>query len=182
MAESRTKIARELSAAELDEFLADLRKEKRLTGARLMELAQKRGISIGHSSAAEFLNKEFKPYLEKLQKRSRLAQMIAENTAGDDHSKIADAAAGELAQGVFELLTVTDIDVDLLTSKDGLKQADTLSKIISRIRSGDHRLRALEKELQETREKQEQAEQALSNPKLSAEQKQNRLKEVYGIA
>lgn len=184
MSASRTKIARELSAVELEAFLVVLREEKLLTGKRLRELAKEKGISIGHNSANEFLRKEFEPYLERIQRQSRLAQFLEENSRSGDANKIADAAAGELSQSLFEFITVADLDVNLHT-KDGMKQADVLSKMLQRLRSGDHRLRLLEARLTEFETQRAAAIKAVDNPEFkkgTSRDAQNKLREALGMA
>jgi hypothetical protein len=146
MAASKTKLARALSAAELEDLCERLAREKNLTGKRIQEIAAELGVEIGHSSAAEFKNKEFEPYLERLRKRRQMAEFIAEKSAPEDVTTIADAAAGELSQLVFEMLMASDDKIDL-TTPDGRKAANNLSLIIARIRQGDHRLRKLESDL-----------------------------------
>lgn len=160
MPESRTKIARSLSAEELEAFCAMLAGQRELTGKRLMELAAERGISIGHDSANTFLRKEFEPYLEKLTRRSRLTQFLEQNSSGNEASRIADAAAGELSQATFELLSVIDLDLDM-QSKDGMEKAKDLSLIISRIRRGDHAQRMLEAKLSEMERQQAEMKKTL---------------------
>lgn len=184
MAQSRTKIARELSDEELEKFLAELRAEKNLTGRRLRELARERGIQIGHNSANEFLRKEFEPYLERIQRQSRLATFIEEHSRSGDASKIADAAAGELSQSIFEFVTVADLDVNLHT-KDGLKQADALSRMIARLRIGDHRLRLLESRLKEVEAQRAEVERIVDGEavkKGASLDAQNKIRAALGMA
>jgi len=190
MAESRTKIARELSAEELEEFCALLAKEPRLTGKRLMELAAERGVRVGHDSANTFLNQEFKPYLEKLSRRRRLVQFLDQNTDGKEASRIADAAAGELSQATFEFLSVLDLDIDM-QSEEGMERAKDLSLIISRIRRGDHTQRALEekiKDMEADRAEREREREAMKDAlnkeatrKGVSQEAQNELRKTLGM-
>lgn len=171
MAASKTKLARALSAEELDALCVRLAGEKNLTGKRLQEIAKDLGVEIGHDSAATFINKEFEPYLARLEKRKAVAQFIAAKSSPEDVTTIADAAAGELSQLCFELMMASETAIDL-TTPEGRKAANQLSLIIARIRSGDHRLRELESNLEEARAEKEKleaekkaAEAVLNNPK-----------------
>ena len=148
MAFSRTKLSNALSAEELEAFCLRLTKEPGLTGERLMQLSAEMGVEIGHSGAAVFINKEFKPFLEKLRQQKTLARMISEEGGADAASTIADAAAGKLSQDVFEFLHEADVIIDL-DSEEGQAKAKTLSLVIARMRQGDHRLRALELKIAE---------------------------------
>lgn len=183
MPASRTKIARALSAEELDKFLGELRAEPNLTGSKLQELAAARGITIGHNSANEFLRKEFEPYLERISRQSRLAQFLEEHSRPENASRIADAAAGELSQALFEFITVADLDVNLHT-KDGMKQADGLTRMVARLRQGDHRLRALEAQLAEFEAQRDAAMKALEGgdvKKGASVEAQNTLRRALGM-
>jgi transcriptional regulator with XRE-family HTH domain len=162
MPESKTKIARALSAEELDAFCARLAKEKGLTGARIQELAAELGVEIGQSAAYEFRNKEFEPWLAKLSKRRQLALFIQERSRPEDVATLADASAGELSQALFEFMTgAENADALDLGTPEGRKAANQLSLMIARIRQGDHRLRDLEARLTQMRDEREKAVAAL---------------------
>lgn len=163
MPESKTKLARALSADELESFCRRLAAEKNLTGARIQELAAEQGIEIGHTAAAVFRNREFEPWLERMRSRSQLAQYVAEHSKPEDVTTLADASAGELSQRLFEFMAGSEADINLNTP-EGRKAANNLSLIIARIRQGDHRLRYLEQKLEAMQAAQKQAVGALDDP------------------
>lgn len=162
MANSRTKLATSLSAEELEAFCERLKGERDLTGARIQELAAEMGVTIGHNSANEFKNKEFEPWLAKLKRQKNLAQFISDNADPNAAATIADAAASTLSQNVFEFLQEGDVDVNLFDD-EGIDKAKTLSLIIQRLRSGDHRLKLLQMKLQEKEEERAKRDQELKD-------------------
>jgi hypothetical protein len=134
MPETRTKIAVELSAEELEEFCAMLAREQKLTGRRIQELAAERGIKIGHNSAAVFKKDEFTPWLERQKRRRESALMIAQHREQGHTTIFADAVAESLAGDLFDAFAAADIDIDV-TTPEGIKAADALSKIVKRLQS-----------------------------------------------
>lgn len=132
MAQSRTKLALALSDEELEQFLAELRQVQGLTGAKLREMAEAKGITIGHNSANEFLNEEFKPYCEKISRARQLSLMIATQPDDAPSGAIAAAGAEEISQRVFEFLMSAE-GLSNLATKEGLKQVKDLTEIISMI-------------------------------------------------
>ena len=138
MAQSRTKLALALSDEELEVFLAELRGVPGLTGAKLRELAELKGITIGHNSANEFLNEEFKPYCEKISKARQLALLITTQKDDAPSGAIADAGAEEISQKVFEFLMSSE-GLGNLATEAGLKRAKDLALIITMMRQGNAR-------------------------------------------
>lgn len=166
MAHSRTKLAQALSAEELDALCERLRQEPNLTGARLQSIALEKGISIGHNSANEFLNKEFDPWLAKLKRQKGLAEFIAENADPHAATTIADAAASQLSQEVFEFLQEADVELNLFDSEgEGLEKAKSLSLIIQRLRSGDHRLKALQLKVRDMEKREKEIRETVDRAK-----------------
>jgi len=144
MAESKTKIAQELTPDELTKFCEALRDVPHgEMAAKIMELAKGQGISIGKSAAYEFKNKEMLPWLKRLQLRKEKAAML--NEAGDDNSgqTLADAAAAEMGQIAFDMVSELDGQIDIQT-KEGRAVFNEITKGIHRLRTGD---RAMIKQL-----------------------------------
>ena len=93
MANSKTRIAQELTPTELEAFCAELAAVPHGDMARrIMELAKEKGIEIGKSAAYEFRNKEALPWLRRLQLRKEKARMVAEIGDDDSGRTLADAA------------------------------------------------------------------------------------------
>jgi len=137
MAFSQTKVAQELTPEELEAFCAELKDVPHgEMAAKIQELARTQGISIGKTAAYEFKNKEMMPWLKRLQLRREKAKAIEE--MGDDNSgmTLADAAAQEMGQIAFDLVTGLDGTIDL-TSKEGRAVFNELTKGIHRLRTGD---------------------------------------------
>lgn len=144
MAESNTKVAQELTPKELEEFCQALRDVPHVEMAsKIMELAKAKGISIGRTAAYEFKNKEMLPWLKRLQLRKEKAAAI--NEMGDDGSgqTLADAAAAELGQIAFDMVSELDGQIDIQT-KEGRAVFNEITKGIHRLRTGD---RAMIKQL-----------------------------------
>lgn len=156
MAASKTKLAQELTPEALEAFCADLVNVPHgEMASRILEKARAHGISIGRSAAYEFRNKEALPWLRRLQlRKEKAAQLNAlAADAGDSARTLADHAAGELSQIVFDAVTELDGRLDL-TTKEGLTAFDVLTKATKRLRDGD---RAMLEQLQaQVRELQEQ--------------------------
>lgn len=139
MAESKTKIAQELTPAELEEFCAALKDVPHgEMAAKIQELAAARNISIGKTAAYEFKNKEALPWLRRLQLRKQKAEDLNKFAAENDQSgrTLADHAAAELGQMAFDFVTDLDGNLDLNT-KEGLAVFDTMTKGIKRLRDAD---------------------------------------------
>lgn len=127
---SRNKIATELSAERLEEFLEKCRKTPKLTLARVQALARAYGIEVSLMGARSFRSTTFAEHMQRLRKAQELSLQMQEITAGG--ATINDAAASLLSQQVFDLI-----------AEDGL-DADSASKIVKRLRDSDTRVRALQ--------------------------------------
>jgi len=158
MASSKTKIAQELTPDELTAFCESLRDVPHgEMAAKIIELAQAQGISIGRSAAYEFKNKEMLPWLKRLQLRKEKAAAI--NEMGDDDSgrTLADAAAAELGQIAFDMVSELDGQIDIQT-EEGRAVFNEITKGIHRLRTGDRamikqqaeRIKELEAEKKQT--------------------------------
>jgi len=145
---ARSKVAKTLSANALQGFCALCAETPNLTLQTMCDLAKERGIDISISAAARFRDGPFSTYLKKISAARDLARNVAELNSAESAGTLADAAASVLMQDVFEtMLSGTD--------DDGKIDYDTLSKIISRLRIGDHRLRELTAKLKEYERREE---------------------------
>lgn len=176
-----------LSAEQVADFCAWLQTQSGVTGDFIhAALAERYGVTVGRNAAYTFKDKVFAEHLERLNKRRQLAQFLTAHSAPEDGAKIADAAASELSQGVFDFLVSNDAPIDL-NSPQGQEQANTLALIISRLRRGDHTLRALEAKLEEIAAREKKALQAVneltsaSNGGASLESR-NALRTELGLA
>lgn len=171
MAETKTKIAQELTPEELAAFCAELAGVPHgEMAARIMAMAAERGISIGKSAAYEFRNKEAMPFIKRLQLRKEKAKLLkdhADDAGTDSAQTLADHAAGELAQIAFDFVSELDGVLDL-TSKEGLETYDVLTKSIARLRSGD---RQMIKQMQAQLEKMQAEKKAAQAIMQAAEKK-----------
>lgn len=175
MAESKTKIAQELSPAELAEFCGMLKDvpHGEMAG-RIMELAKEKGISIGKTAAYEFKNKEAIPWLRRLQLRKEKAAMLQEFGGDDSGRTLADAAAEELGQLSFDFVTDLDGKLDL-ASEEGREIYTVLTKGIKSLRDAD---RALIKQL---KTQVDDTKADLTNPQLNEEQRAARMRARFGV-
>lgn len=177
MAESRTKIAQELSPAELAEFCAALRDVPHADMAqRIMQLAAEKGISIGKSAAYAFKEKEALPFIKRLQMRAEKARMLQE-LGGDESTTgktLADAAADGLSELSFDFVTDLDGKLDL-ASKEGREIYEVLTKGIKSLRDGD---RARIKQLQG---KVDGATEVLKDQELSETQRAAKMRALFGV-
>ena len=137
MASSKTKVAQELTPEELEAFCSAL---KDVThgemAAKIKELAAAQGISIGKTAAYEFKKKEMIPWLKRLQLRKEKAAAIQEMGDDDSGRTLADAAAAELGQIAFDLVSELDGQIDI-GSKEGRAVFNEMTKGIHRLRTGD---------------------------------------------
>ena len=138
----KSKVEQGMSVNELQEFCKELANAKGLTLARIQELAAKRGIEISIMGAKRFRDSTLDEYLTKVSKASEIAMQIAAVNNADSGATLADTAATILMKEVLD---------DLIQGIDGEGKVDynTVSKIIARLRSGDHRLIKLQAELNE---------------------------------
>lgn len=137
-------VEKTLSATALHDFCDRLAKMPKLTLATMQAEAAKLGIELSHSAAGRFKNGTFAAHLEHLKKAKELALEIEAFGGADAGASLADAGATVLMQKVY----------DALTAKDGVIDFDTFSKIIARLRSGDHSQKALNAKLAEYKRKE----------------------------
>jgi hypothetical protein len=180
MASSKTKIAQELTPDELTAFCESLRDVPHGDmAAKIIELAKAQGISIGRSAAYEFKNKEMLPWLKRLQLRKEKAAAI--NEMGDDDSgrTLADAAAAEMGQIAFDMVSELDGQIDIQT-EDGRAVFNEITKGIHRLRTGDRAMIKQQAErIKELENEKDEADGILQGP-LTAEEKVARWKQVFG--
>ena len=101
-------------------------------------MAAEIGIEVSLMGAKSFRDGAFAEHIEKMRRAKELALQLKEVGNADAAGSIADAGALVLMQQVYDSLTKGD-EVDF----------DTFSKIIARLRSGDHRLREVNAKLKE---------------------------------
>ena len=136
---SKNKLVRSLSEAQLLDFLEDLINTPGVDGPMIQARALAEfGVAIGHESANNFRREVFGKYIERLRKRKALSGMIAAHRDADNGRTLADASSEELQQQVFEHLS-DNAPLDL-NDKDDLARAESLSRIIKAARSEDRRM------------------------------------------
>jgi hypothetical protein len=161
----RTKnaLAVALSPQQLGQLFARLANEPNLTVIRVREIAHDEyGIDIELESATKFLQEEFHPHLEQLNKATAFAHFIAQHAEKGSAATLAASADALLQMRVFEFLSALDDGkIDLSTSA-GQFTADTLSRIVARGRAADtktaeleHKLKVAEAELQRMADEKE---------------------------
>lgn len=133
----RNKIAQELSVEDLSAFVAELAalpgKERTLRA--IAAAAERRGIRISLESAKSFRNTTFKRHLERIERRREFAERFAGGRDNRLGATIADAAADNLAETVFDL---TDEIAEATESGEfDLKKMSTTAFIIKTLRQGD---------------------------------------------
>lgn len=162
MAHSKTKITQELSPQELEAFCAELAAVPHGDmAAKIIELAKEKGIEIGRSAAYEFKNKEALPWLRRLQLRKEKARMVAEAGEDDSGRTLADAAAAELGQIAFDMVSELDGQIDI-TTEEGRLVFDAATKGIHRLRTGDRAMiTQLQKTVKELEDQRREADKAL---------------------
>lgn len=137
----KSKIEQSLTPEQLQEFCA---KAAQLKGGLLKDiqaLATQYGIEVSLMGARTFRNGKFNAYLDELKSKREMAESISE--VAKNGLGIADAAAVSLSQKIFD---------DLLSGEDlSLKDKNQYSLALSRLRTGDHRSRLLEAQLEQMR-------------------------------
>jgi hypothetical protein len=149
--------------------------------AKIMELAKDQGISIGKSAAYEFKNKELMPWLKRLQLRKEKAAAIAEMEDDDSGRTLADAAAAELGQIAFDMVSELDGKIDIQT-EEGRAVFNEITKGIHRLRTGDRAMMkqmALQIQELEAREKETKAD--LGNQQLTEDERAARMRARFGV-
>ncbi len=182
MAASQTKVAQELTPQELDEFCkAFVNVPHEEMAAKILEQAKAQGISIGRTAAYEFRNKELMPWLKRLQLRKEKAAAIQE--MGDDNSgrTLADAAAAELGQIAFDMVSELDGQIDI-TTKEGRAIFNEITKGVHRLRTGDRAMiDQLMEQVKELQEREKDTKEDLGNPQLNEEQRAARMRARFGV-
>lgn len=135
----RNKIAQELTAEQLDQFVRELigLPGKDRTLERIKHKAAELGITISLMSAKAFRDTTFDRYLAKVQRAQEIAQQVENIDRGG--STLADASAKLLSKEIFDqLLAAADEDtgseVDL----------EKMTLAVSRLRSGNVQREAFE--------------------------------------
>lgn len=134
----KSKIETELSEEQLQDFCKRLAGTPKLTLKKLQSMAAELGIEVSLMGAKSFRDGAFAEHIEKMRRAKELAMQLRELDNADAAGSIADAGALVLMQQVYDALTKGD-EVDF----------DAFSKIIARLRSGDHRLREVNAKLRE---------------------------------
>jgi hypothetical protein len=182
MASSKTKIAQELTPEELEAFCAKLRDVPHgEMAARIIELAKAEGIHVGKTAAYEFRNKEALPWLRRLQLRKEKARLVAE--VGDDDSgrTLADAAAAEMGQIAFDMVSELDGQIDI-TTEEGRAIFNEITKGIHRLRTGDRAMiEQLTKQVKELKAREEEAKETLNQKGLSDEDRAVAMRRMFGV-
>lgn len=145
----RHKIAKSLSAEELDEFLRELATTPGVDGPTIQRLALERfDIEIGHDSANTFRKNYFEKYLARLQKQRDTALFLAKHVEPDGASTMGSAISQWIGTELFDALNTTGLVVDV-TTEEGIAQAEAIARIAERLSRNDVRTRALIKEAKE---------------------------------
>jgi len=161
------KILKNLTAEGLIEFFEACSKEKGLTLESIQELASERGIEISLMSAKNFRDNAWANYTAKLQRANEASAQIQALLGEGSVNSFADASATMLGQMVFDILMSGDKGVDI----------NGLSKIVARLRSGDHRQRELEMKIADY----ERAEAERQKQVEALKDKARRAKESGGL-
>lgn len=135
---ARSKIEMSLSETELQAFCNKLAGTPHLTLETVRAEAAKLGISVSLMAAKTFRDGAYSAHLDKYRKARELAQQLREMGNDNAAGSLADAGAAILMQQVYDELT-----------SGGQIDFDTFSKIISRLRSGDHQQSELAAKLKE---------------------------------
>jgi hypothetical protein len=157
----RNKIAQALTVEELEKFLQALVKlpGNRRTLEGIKSAAAALEIEISIESARSFKNTTFANYLKRIERRREFAERVANVRDNSTGRTLADAAAENLAEQVFDLTEELGEGETL-----DLKKASTVAFIISKIRQGDVAASALQLKVDDyerkERERNEKAERA----------------------
>lgn len=129
----RNKIAQALPVEDLDAFIRELMAlpGSERTYAGIQRHAAARGIVVSIEGAKSFRKTTFANYLARVERRREFAERVA-NVQSDARATLADAAAENLAEQVFDLTEELAEDEVL-----DLKKAASVAFIISKIRQGD---------------------------------------------
>ena len=167
----RSKIESALSETELQDFCNRLANTPELTLKKLQSMAAEVGIEVSLMGAKTFRDGAFSEHIEKMRRAKDLALQLREVGNADAAGSIADAGALVLMQQVYDSLTKGD-EVDY----------DTFSKIIARLRSGDHRLREVNAKLRESELRIEKFEREKAEREAAKKAAQERISKKGGIS
>jgi len=151
------KIVKNLNSEELEEFIKECAQTPGLTLEKIQGLAKKYGIQISLMSAKNFRDNALKKWRAGLEKAKEVSKQIKDLVESGAVTCFTDASSTVIAQMVFSSLMEGGGNLDL----------NTLSKIIARLRTGDHRLRELEMKVAEF--EQEAAERQAKVDALKAQ-------------
>lgn len=160
---ARSKIEMALSETELQAFCSRLADTPHLTLETVKAEAAKLGISVSLMAAKTFRDGAYSAHLDKYRRARDLARQLRDMGGGNAAGSLADAGAAILMQQVYDELT-----------GGGQIDFDTFSKIIARLRSGDHRQQALIVKLREAErekldwERREAEREAAKNAAIEA--------------
>ncbi|MGV3664282.1 MAG: hypothetical protein ACO1TE_29185 [Prosthecobacter sp.] len=178
--DTKNKLARSISAEQLQEFLAELAQTPGVDGPMIREKAlEKFDLKIGNDSANQFRKEILGGYLERMRKRKELSAAIAEVRQDDSGRTLADAANEELQQQVFEFLAGEPLRLD---DDEDLERAEALARIIKSGRSEDRRMiDQLNKRLKDLEEREKETKADLKDNTLSADQRAARMRARFGV-
>ena len=138
-----------LSSEQKLEFCDWLLQQTGVTGTFIQQAAQERyGVKVGLGAAYTFKDKLFDQHLEKLRKRKERAALLKDSTGNEDTLLIADNAAGNLAQLLFDF-TLDGLDGLDPNDKNDRATIKAIGQEISRVRRDDAARRAEIRDLQD---------------------------------
>lgn len=158
-----TKIETHLSPEELMEFFRRCAQTRGGTTLRTIQaIAEEFGVQISLMSASAFRDGPLSSYLDELKRKREIAETVAE--VAKDGLSLSDAAASVLSQKIFDQALALDAQED-----GALKQSNTLSLALSRLRTGDQRAKYLEARLEEMQRKAADWEEKRAKAKAALE-------------
>ncbi|MCA1589709.1 MAG: DUF3486 family protein [Acidobacteria bacterium] len=170
----RNKIAQSLSVDKLDEFIRDLIALPGLerTYAGIQKHAAARGIVVSIEGAKSFRKTTFDNYVRRMDRRREFAERVA-SIQSDARATLADAAAENLAEQIFDLTEELADEANEEGGKLDLKKASSVAFIISKIRQGDVARSALQLKINdfERKERERGEKKAELSKTLDKEQK-----------
>ena len=145
----KSKIETALSAIELKDFVKELAETPNLTNEKIQELAAARGVQISIMSAQRFKASKYADYLESIASARDFALQIEQIDGAESASTLADAGASALMEALFKFIVKTNTEGEV-----DLKQLSKIIPLVSKLRSGDHRMKALHAKLKEFERKE----------------------------
>lgn len=175
----RNKIAQSLTVEQLDEFIRELAAlpGTERTYAGIQKHAAARGITVSIEGAKSFREKTFKNYLARMERRREFAQRVASVRQESTGATLADAAAENLAEQIFDLTEELGEGESL-----DLKKASSVAFIISKIRQGDVAKGNLEAKLREIEERNREREEARAEKKKQLQLSLTKAEKKGGIS